>query len=71
MSLAVQWLRRNHPVQVVWVWFLVEELRYHIPKHKIEAILLKKTKTKKNKKQKPPPCKTQACMVSLANSLMK
>ena len=30
-SLAVQWLRLCLPMQGVWIWFLVWELKYHVP----------------------------------------
>ena len=31
-SLMVQWLRLHHPMQGVWVWSLVQELRSHMPR---------------------------------------
>ena len=57
MSLVVQWLRHKHPVQMVWVWSLVKELRYHIPKHKIEQYgkKTKQNKTKNSFLQNPGP----------------
>ena len=30
-SLVVQWLRVHLPMQEVWIWFLVWQLRAHMP----------------------------------------